>query len=211
VRSISVAGQGRVTGTPDMAVLNFSVRNRGKTAGEAFSGSSERMNAVISAFKEAGIEPRDLQTAQVNLNPVYAQNERGYQDRARIVAYEAVQTLTVRLRDIETAGEMIDLGVGSGANELQSFTLTIDETEALEDEARVAAVRDARRKAEMMAEAAGASLGQVMTISAYQGGGRPVPMMASARMASADVAEEMSIEAGEQELTVNVQVTFALK
>ncbi|MEE4211726.1 MAG: SIMPL domain-containing protein [Parvularcula sp.] len=209
-RTISVSGEGNAYGVPDMAVLNFSVRSRAETAGAAFKASSRDMNAVIAAFKKAGIEARDLQTADVNLNPVYAQNDRGFQDRARIVAFEGYQTLTVRLRDIETAGEMIDLGVSSGANELQSFALTIDDAQALEDEARVAAVKDARRKAELLAEAAGTKVGEVITINAQSSGYRQ-PIVATGRMVMAEaVQDEMKVEAGEQQVSVSVQITFAL-
>lgn len=212
VRMISVTGEGTVAAVPDIAVLRFSVETRADVAGAAFSESSRLMNAVLAALEAQGIEPRDRQTGQIRLNPIYARDrDNGYQDRSRIVAYEALTTLTVRLRNIEAAGSVIDAAVKAGANGLDSFSLAFDDPQALEAEARVAAVRDAVAKAEAMAEAAGARLGEVLTLSAGGGGGmpRPEPMMRS--MVMAEAADVPVIEAGEERLRVTVSATFALE
>ncbi|GGY50494.1 SIMPL domain-containing protein [Parvularcula lutaonensis] len=212
LRSISVTGEGSVSAVPDLAILSFSVSSRAATAGDAFAAASRQMNSVLSAIKEEGVEARDRQTGQVSLSPVYGRDpERGFQDRTRIVAYEATNSLTVRLRDIESAGEVIDAAVRAGANGLDSFRLGFDDPKALQDQARIAAVQDARRKASDMADAAGAALGEVLTISTTGGGYRPqAPMM---RM-QADMAMEQAapvIEAGEQDMRVTVSATFRLE
>ncbi|MEM6747996.1 MAG: SIMPL domain-containing protein [Pseudomonadota bacterium] len=210
VRSITVQGEGVVTAAPDIAILRFSVRTRGESAGDAFSANSNQMRSVVDVLKDQGIEPRDLQTDQISLSPVYDQNSRGYQDRTRIVAYEAMNSLTVRLRDIETAGAAIDAAVRAGANELQSFRMGFDNPKAMQDEARVAAVKDAKAKAEAMAEAAGASLGDVLTINASSDSS-PQPMMMRAMAMESDMASPAPIEAGEQQVQVRVTAVFELQ
>ncbi len=209
-RSITVVGEGSVPGTPDLALLTFSVRQRGENAGNAFTATSRDMTAVIEALKEGGIEPRDLRTDSIALNPIYGRNDRGVTNRANVVAYEGYQALSVRLRDIASAGQIIDTAVEAGANELQSFQLTFDDPAALQEEARIAAVRDARGRAERMAAAAGAKLGEVITIGEDMGS-QPRPFaMRSMAMDEARV-ESTSIEVGERDTTMRVSVTFALR
>lgn len=207
-RSISVTGEGAVSAVPDLAILTFSVVTRDKEAGAAFTAASERMNAVLAAIEEQGVEARDRQTGRIGLDPVYGQ-DGNYRDRSRIEAYEASNTLIVRLRNIELAGNVIDAAVRAGANGLDSFRLTFDDPAALEEEARIAAVRDAASKARAMADAAGARLGEVISLSVGGGSPRPQPVMMRS-MAMEDAAVP-TISAGEQDVRVTVSATFALK
>lgn len=210
-RSITVTGQGSVSAKPDLAVLSFSVRSRAATAGDAFAAASREMNEVLAAIEDQGVAARDRQTGQVSLSPVYGRDEqRGFQDRSRIVGYEAYNSLTVRLRDIESAGAVIDAAVRAGANGLDSFRLGFDDPKALQDEARIAAVENAMEKASAMAEAAGAKLGDVITLSTGGSTSGPQPMVRmQADMAMAEAAP--MIEAGEQDLQVTVSATFRLE
>ncbi|MEM1409545.1 MAG: SIMPL domain-containing protein [Pseudomonadota bacterium] len=209
-RSISVRGEAVVTAVPDIAVLSFGVSVSQPTSTAAFEQASIKTNAVIAALKDAGIEDRDVQTEQVSLRPIYAENDRGRRDRNVIVAYEAYQGLVVRLRQIKSAGSVIDAAVRAGANGLNSFQMTIDDTAGLRDEARVVAVKNAVGKASRMAEAAGASLGPVLSLSANDNN-RPRPMARGALMAMEEVDAAPSIEAGEQTIQVTVNATFSLE
>lgn len=209
-RTINVTGEAKASATPDVAMLSFSVRAQAKEAGTAFTQSSTSMNAVIAALDEMEIEARDRQTGQLRLNPIYARDRNSVTNRSEVIAYEAVNTLTVRLRDIEKAGAVIDKAVGAGANGLDSFRFSVSETDELMAEARIAAVEDAREKAEAMAEAAGARLGDVLSISAGNSGSpRPVMMRAMAMEDSMSAAP--SLQAGEQDFRVTVNATFELQ
>ena len=207
-RQIHVTGEGVVSAAPDIAMLTFSVRSQAPGASEAFAQTTRLAGAVLAEVEAQGVEARDRQTVQINLNPIYArENGRGY-DRNRVAAYEAVMTLNVRLRDIDKAGEVIDAAVEAGANGLDRFHLTFDDPSALQDQARIAAVEDAMAKAEAMAEAAGARLGEVVTISTQgSGGARPAVLTRSSMAAEAAPV----IAAGEQDLRVTVSATFTLK
>ncbi|MEM7671451.1 MAG: SIMPL domain-containing protein [Pseudomonadota bacterium] len=146
-RQISVTGEGAVSATPDLAILTFGVRSQAETASEAFSGSTKAMNDVLAALDAAAIEPRDRQTSQLRINPIYARRQNSFVDRSQIEGYEALSTLTVRLRDIDSAGSVIDAAVKAGANGLDSFRLGFDDPKALQDQARIEAVKDAMAKA----------------------------------------------------------------
>ncbi|MEM1380782.1 MAG: SIMPL domain-containing protein [Pseudomonadota bacterium] len=209
-RTITVVGEASVHAVPDIAVLNFSVRAQAVTSAEAFSNASATMNQVVTALKAMEVADRDLQTNRLALNPIYARDERGRYDRDEIVGYEAFQALTVRVRSIENAGAVIDAAVQAGANGLDGFSMAIDDPKALRDEARVAAVVDAKAKARAMAEAAGAELGEVMTLSVYDDGGRPQPILARTAAVEADFAGP-SVQAGEQQVSLTVNATFRLK
>ena len=210
IRSVTVTGEAEIAAAPDVALLDFSVTSRSANSGAAFTDASRKMNAVIEAVRGQGVEVRDLQTNQVSLSPVYGRDDAGRMDRSTIVAYEAFQSLTVRLRSIEKAGAVIDTAVGAGANGLNSFRMAIDDPKALRDAARVAAVKDAQAKAKAMAEAAGAELGEVMSLNSYDDVGGPRPVMARAMSAEAMDAAP-NIQAGEQEVRVTVNATFRLK
>ncbi|MCQ8186394.1 SIMPL domain-containing protein [Parvularcula maris] len=210
-RTISVTGEGEVTAVPDMVQLSFSVTTEAENAAEAFRAASKQMNEVLEAVKDAGVAARDRQTGQLSISPVYEQKRTiGSTSRSEIAGYRASNTLMVRLRDVEAAGEVIDQAVGAGANGLDSFSFGFSEPGKLQDEARIKAVEDAMRKAGDMAEAAGAELGPVITLSAHQSYGGPRPIVRTARMEMAADAAPV-IEAGEQSMSITVNAVFALQ
>lgn len=210
LRQIHVTGEGIVSAVPDVAMLTFSVRSQAEKAGDAFAETSRLANAVLQEVERQGVAARDRQTGQVSLSPVYARDDRRGYDRSRVIAYEARNSLIVRLRDIDKAGEVIDAAVRAGANGLDSFQLTFDDPRKLQDEARIAAVKDAMEKARAMAEAAGAELGDVISLSTSGAGRSPQP---SVRMRSAEMAADSApvIAAGEQDLRVTVSATFFIE
>lgn len=208
-RSVAVTGVGEAVGVPDIALLNFSVTARADGSADAFTAATGQMNAVIAALKGEGVAARDLQTNQIGLRPIYDTNERGVRDRTTIVGFEANQGLVVRLRSIEAAGAVIDAAVNAGANGLNSFRMTIDDRAGLTEEARIAAVRDAVATATTLAEAAGASLGEVVSLSTNDRGASPRPVMMRA-MADESMGAGPNIEAGEQVIRVTVNATFEL-
>ena len=110
---LTVAAEGRVTRAPNLAVFTAGVASTGATAGAALAANAADMNRVIAALKRAGIADRDIQTSQINLNPVYAESRRlpnGTVDQGppRITGYQANNTVTVRQRNLAEFGKVID-------------------------------------------------------------------------------------------------------
>ena len=208
---VIVTGQGEMAVAPDMAIVSLAVMREAETAREALDQNNAAMAAVIAAMKEAGIEDRDLQTAGLQINPryVYPQNNDNEQ-QPRIVAYQVANTLTVRVRDIDAVGEIIDRSVTLGVNQGGNISFTNDDPAEATTEARKRAVADAMARAHTLAEAAGVQLGAVHELSEQAFMPSPMPIAARAyRMEAA--ADAVPVAAGENTYRVQVNVTFELK
>lgn len=203
--SIRVMGRGEASAAPDMAVISLGVQTEGKDAAGTLAANNQRQAAVIAALKEAGVAARDVQTSGLSLN-----QRMSYPDgqAPQLVGYSASNMVTVRVRDLGTLGDLLDRAITAGATNLANLEFRREDDAALMDAARQAAVTDAIHRASLYAEAAGVTLGPVLSISETpaQMQPRPVPMMA--RMA-AD-AQSMPVEAGELGLNVEITVEFAL-
>jgi len=203
---LSVTGHGSATAAPDLAQITLGVSTEAETAEEAMSQNSSRQKAVIDALTAEGVEARDIQTAGLNLSPkmVYENNQP-----PKLVGYVAQNTVNVRVRDIDGLGAVLDRLVSTGANEISGISFSREDMTEAEDEARADAVKDARRRAELMAEAAGMRLGPIRMLSdGVAPSGPPRPMMAMRAEAKADGAPP--IAAGELEVTAEVSAVFDL-
>ena len=209
-RRISVVGEGVVRGRPDMAMLNAGVVSEARTAGEALSANNAAMTRILDAMRAAGIESRDLQTANFSVEPRYSQPPPNYDGTQpftpQIIGYAVRNEVTVRIRDLARTGEILDQVITLGANSITGPTFAAAEPAELEDQARRAAMRDAIGKAELYAQAAGLALGPIVRIEEnVTQWPQPVPMGAMAREAAQDAS--VPIEGGE--LTYHAQVSVS--
>jgi uncharacterized protein len=202
---ITVTAEGRVESAPDMATITLGVQTQAKTAAAALAENSARLAAVLGRLKAAGIAERDLQTSGLSLGPQLDYSRDG--QAPRVIGYEVSNLLTVRVRDLGLLGGVLDQAVSDGANTFHGLAFGLADPTAALDAARVAAVTEARRKAGMMAGAAGVKLGAVLDM-AEQGG-----MMDQRPMFRGAVAMEASavpVQGGEVTYSVSVTVTWAL-
>jgi len=210
---LTITAEGKSTRTPDLATFSTGVATTGKTASAAMVANAAAMNRVVAALKQAGIAPRDIQTANLSLSPVYEDRSRPMpapqaDTPPRIVGYQASNTVSVRARDLGRMGAVIDALVAAGANQVNGPDFALDQPEAALDEARVAAIKTARARAELYAHAAGLHVLRVVSI-AESGGYSPQPRVFYAAKAMADSAPS-PVEAGELSMNVNVTVQFEL-
>lgn len=204
-REITVTGSATVDATPDIATVTAGVELQAPSAAAALKENGETMTAVFAALKQAGLDERDMQTSQLTLNPVFNADPGGSQAAPQVVAYQASNMVTATVRDVSRLGATIDAVTGAGANRLYGVSFDVDEPRAALDQARRNAVEDARRKAQLFADAAGVKLGPVVAIS-EGGGGGPVPLRAKMdMMAAAPVAS------GTVTLSADVTVVFGLE
>jgi uncharacterized protein YggE len=212
-RLMSLTGEGSGTAAPDMAVLSIGVVSEDRTARQALLANTRAMTALVDTMKKSGVESKDLQTSGFNVNPKYSRPRRsqtGEQPAPQIVGYTVRNTLSVRIRDLGSAGEILDKAVSLGSNAVSGLTFTLAEPKPLQNEARKAAMADALDKAKLYAEAAGVALGPIQTIT--EGGGvrppRPVPMA----RAQAEIAFDSAvpIEAGELTFRARVSVVWEI-
>jgi uncharacterized protein len=205
---ISVTGEATLSVAPDQAQIDGGVTSDAKTAREASDANNAAMGKVLQALKAAGIAEKDIQTSRLSLQPQSVPN-RVSGGPMQIVGYRAGNRVTVRLRDVTTVAGTIDTLVGAGANDIGGVGFSVSNASKLLDEARGQAVADARRKAEIYAKAAGVTLGEPLNISEE---GLPGPMAFRSKMAVQGMAvSPMPIAQGEETLSVNVSVTWAIK
>lgn len=205
---LDIVATGKTTRVPDVATIRAGVLTQGATAAQALADNAERMTRVLAALKATGVQPRDIATANVSLQPQYR-----YEDNKPpvITGYQASNTVSIRFRDIARSGAILDILVGQGANQIDGPNLSLDQPDAALDEARVDAIKQARARAELYARAAGLSVARIMTISESGANAPPPPMpMYLARSAGLAKADTM-IAPGETDVTVTVSVRFLLK
>lgn len=205
---LEVTAEGRTTRVPDVATIRAGVVTQAATAAAALSENATRMARVLAALKRAGVAERDIQTANVSLNPQY----RYVDNQAPVVTgYQANNSVAVRFRDIARAGAILDTLVAEGGNQIDGPNLSIDKPDAALDEARTDAVKRARARADLYARAAGLTVARIVSITegGENAGGSPPPVVFMARAAAPQA--DSKIVAGERDVTVSVNVRFLLK
>jgi uncharacterized protein YggE len=201
---IIVIGEGSVSVPPDYAQIRSGVTTRAKTAKEAADTNSKVMSAVTAALIDSGIAQKDIQTAQFSIQPVYAPQEP--RTEPKFSGYSVSNQVIVKIHQISKLGEILDRLVTAGATDVANIQfLLADHSKAL-DQAREAAVADARRKAELYARASGLTLGRVVWITEDPGYSPPMPM--KAMQASAARAASVPIAIGEDTLQARITVGF---
>jgi len=202
---ITVSASSDVSSAPDVATVSAGVVTRGLTAGEAMQENANLMTRVFEQLSKAGVKGKDVQTSQLSLQPQY-----NYQDRSnpRITGYETRNTVTARTYDLDNVGPMLDALVKAGVNNINNVQFGIRDPKSAQEIARAAAIKEARAKAEAMADAAGVRLGPLQSLSESRGGGRPQPMMMARSMAMDE--SSTPVAQGEQTITVTVNMVYQI-
>ncbi|MEL6169345.1 MAG: SIMPL domain-containing protein [Pseudomonadota bacterium] len=206
-RLLTVTATGVVEAMPDMATIQLGVLTEERTAQAAISTNSRAMNGILATLTAAGIEARDLQTSNFSVSPRWGRySQQG--DRAEITGYQVSNQLTVRVRELEKLGEILDVVAQAGGNLFQGLRFGVEDDASLRDTARERAVAEARRKAELLAEAADVSLGALVSLSEATGASpRPMAQMDFARAESAAVP----VAAGEVGITAQVSLVYRIE
>ena len=204
VRQIVVDGQGRASAVPDMATVRIGVRREAREASAAMAAASQAMVAVLAQIAEAGIAPEDVQTTRIGLDPRWQHSQSGAPPR--VTGYVASNDLSVKVRDLDRLGTLLDQVVSEGANTMNGLSFSVADSSQLEETARIAAVADATGKAKTLAKAAGVSLGDVISISEGSRGGGPAPML---EMAMAD-RSAVPVAAGQIDVVVTIHAVFSI-
>ena len=203
---IVVSGEGEAAIAPDMALLSLSVMREAEGARAALDANNEAMAAVLAAMKEAGVADRDLQTAGLQISPQYHYPKSG-DEQPRITGYQVSNTISVRVRNLDDLGAIMDRSVTLGVNQGGGISFTNDDPSAAMTEARKRAVADAVARARTLAEAAGVELGAIVEMSEQTSSQPPMPIGARAFRAEADA---VPVAAGENAYRVQVNVTFEI-
>jgi len=198
-----------VESVPDMATINTGVQTRAQTAKDAMAQNAAQMDRLVAALVKGGIERKDIQTSGINLNPQYDYSNRTEQQGGpRFLGYEASNQLTVKVRKLDKAGDLVDAMVAAGATNINGPQFGIAEPDKLLDQARVKALKTAQERANLYAQATGYKSARLVGIS--EGGGFSPPMpMVSMRMDAAQSATK--IEPGQISTSISLNVQYMLE
>lgn len=163
--TITVTGEGNIAAAPDLATIQIGVTTTGDTAAEALAANTASMDAVMARLAEAGILAADLQTSGLSVNPNWTGYDSSSSGGPAISGYTASNTLSVKVRAIDALGGVLDASVSDGANTLNGLVFGLNDPKPVLNEARKAAVADARARAELLAMAAGVKLGSIVSIT----------------------------------------------
>lgn len=216
---IHVIGAGVVTVSPDLATLHMGVEARADTVEEARSEAASAMDAVKAALEAYGIAETDIQTRHFSIHPEYVwrdmtDRERGHYREQVLVGYRVTNTVEVKVRHLDQVGEIIDDAARAGGDAIRvnHVSFTVEDPAQYERQAREAAVKEARAKAQDMASWAGESLGSLMQL---EEAGAPSPVrvdMAAERFLAEDAAAPATpISPGELEVRVTVRGVWAIR
>jgi len=203
--TIVTSGTGRISVEPDTAELRLGVATGRPSVGAARAAAADAMTAILAALTAAGVDRRDIRTSTLSVQPRYE-----YRDGKppELAGYDLANLVLVTVRDLAVLGTVIDGALTAGATSLDGLVFRVEDPREPERAARVAAVAEARQRAEVLAEAAGVTIAGVTDI--VEGGVPPTwPQAKAARtMMAADTATP--VEAGTTEIAVTVTVTFRI-
>jgi uncharacterized protein len=202
---VVVIGEGSVSVAPDYAEIDGGVTTRGKSVKEATEANSKLMAAVTSALVDAGVAQKDIQTPRFSIQPLYVSPDP--HGEAKLSGYNVSNQVNVTIRDIGKVGDVLDRLVAAGVTNVGNIEFLHANPLKILDQAREAAVADAKRKAEIYAKASGVTLGRVVWITEDPEYAPPMPMMAKM---SAAMPAPVPISAGEDSLRVRITVGFGI-
>lgn len=203
VGQITVTGLGQVERVPDMATITLGVTHQSDNARDAVAEVAVTSGAILTALDEMGIEPRDMRTSDLSLQPVWQRNNSSNQP-PKVTGYSASNRVTVRVRDLAVLGDILGRVTTDGANLFQGLQFGLQDNHSALEDARRAAVVDGRARAELYAEAAGVTLGDLVGLS-EAGVATPRPMMRQA------MASDMAMPIAEGELSLSASVTMVFE
>lgn len=208
-RTINVNGTSQVLVSPDIAYVSIGVHSEAEAAKAAVEANNDQSQAVIDALLAGGVDAKDIQTTNFSIYP-----QDKYSPTGELLGkfYAVDNTVYVKVRDLEGLGGLLDAAVDAGANNIYGITFDLDNKDAAIEQGRKEAVEKARQQAEQLAAAAGITVGDVYSISAYSSA--PVPMNYYDVKGLGGVSEALAsvpIATGQLTITVDVNVVFEIK
>ena len=219
-RSFSVSGEGKITAIPDVAQFTFSIITEGgKDIASLQQENTQKANRAIALLKNSGVEDKDIKTAGYNLQPRYQYFSCPVSKNStakpcpppEIVGYSISQTVSVKIRNFEKAGEILSGIVQSGVNSVSELSFTIDDETEIENQARQEAIANAINKAESIAQSGNFNLGKILSINENSS---PIFYRAAKSFgmsASEDAMISPDIEPGSQEVIIGVTISYEIR
>lgn len=211
-QQLRVQAEGRVEATPDQLRLRLGVITEAADAGQAVSENNQRMNRVMAMLDDLGLDRQDLATGQFQIQPQWSQPPRPTPAnwQREIVGYRVSNDLWIRTTRIDLAGKLLGLAHQSGVNQVGNLQFTLADQDNYQQQAMTLATQKALRQAQVLATAAGAELGGILSLTLDTSGGfNGAALMAEARMMTATDAV-VPVTPGNVDIQATVTIIFEL-
>ncbi|OGD85443.1 hypothetical protein A3B51_02085 [Candidatus Curtissbacteria bacterium RIFCSPLOWO2_01_FULL_41_18] len=208
--TISVSASGKTQVTPNIAKITATIESQNPNLDEARSDNEQKISTIVTKLKELGVEEKDIKTQNISGGPGYEPQILIYPPRPKNIN-QLSTSLEITIRNFDISDEVLATLTQSGTTDLYGPNLTVDDQtlEAAKSKAREDAVSQARKKAEELAKLSERRLGKVVKIQEQGDFGYPVPIIAQSEL---DLKERASqIQPGQNEVTINLSVDFALE
>ncbi len=209
--TISVSGEGEVFAEPDMGMATFTVINEAEDVREALAENTANSNNLVEFLRNSGVEDRDMKTVNFSITPRYEyieQMERMPIGRRVLVGYQVIQSLEVRVREIDKMGVIVEGAVDAGANEVTGIRFVVEHEEEYREESRSLAVEDAKTKAKRLADELGVEL---VRITNYNESGGPIAFEMVARDAFGMGGATPDIQTGENLIRTVITIGYEIR
>lgn len=222
--TIMVTGEGEVFAKPDIASFSFSVLETSPTVAQAQEKAETKINKAIAIIKESGVEEKDITTTSYNVYPKYEWEEtycvamvgvRCPPGKNTLKGYEVSQTITVKVRETDKAGDLVTKVGAVGVSNISGVEFTIDNRDKFVAEARAKAIDEAKAKAKVLAKDLGVRLGKLMYYN--EEGNYPVYYDKAMGMGGMEVSAQSaapvraSLPSGETTITSRITITYEIK
>lgn len=206
--TITVVGEGKVTGVPDIATISFGVLSTGPRVADVQADNSKKVNNITAKMKSLGITAADMQTTQYTINPHYDYSD----NKSVLTGYDVQQMLTLKIRDLAKISEIVGVVGELGANQVGGLTFTIDDPEVLRITARQRAISNARAKAEALAKAAGVRLVRVVSFNESFGDTPgPINYLSKDALGMGGGPATPDLQAGSLDVTSNISLSYEIR
>lgn len=204
-RTVSVNGTGTIIVSPDMATVQVGVVKEGDDADKASAANTAEVEKIKEALLGLGIAESDLKTTNFSVYPMQKYDDQG---QVTSVTYRVENTMEVKVYDLDNLGSVLDAAIQAGANSIYGVQFDLADREATNAQAIDAAMQNALARAEVLAQAAGAELGEIQSVSTYlSGGGGPVYAQPAAE---SPMRADVPVNPGEMQIQVDVTVVYAI-
>jgi uncharacterized protein len=207
---ITVSGHGEVQAPADTATIDVGVQVTAANVGDARDRAAKSADAVISSIKKNGVDDADIKTIGLSIQPQYQYTK---DNEPRITGYVVSNTVEAKIRKLDNLSKLVDDAVSSGGNDarFQGIRFSVEDRDKVIQQAREAAMNDAKAKADQLAKLGGLSLDKPITINETQSTPPTAFALATADKLAAGAAPSTPIQPGTSAITVDLQVRWSVK
>jgi len=207
-RELSVVGEGKVEVIPDTATVEVGITINNATTAREAQGKLDKANTeIIKALKKIGVAKPDIKTTNISVYPNYSYDGAV----SDIVGYNGNATLSIRIRKIEMASQIVDQATQAGANEVRGPNFSVEQLEKYREEARNLAIENAKEQAKKLAQSLGIKLGKISNIVEATANQGPILYDTAVRAEGMGGAGAPTYEPGNQTITSVVTLYFEKK